>query len=175
LNEPSDVAKIISANRLADGIVVYAGYGGAWLEQLNQARIFASKEEAEAGLSLAQDDVARNLIVEPFVVDVTRDANGLRPSTLRYTIRAHGPTIDFWAHGCAITPDSISPRQNFSTLAAKPALLEALPTTCEPLDPTRGKPSMLLVSSTSSCNERRKNEPTEKLRAQGPGHRGEAI
>ncbi|HMF07325.1 MAG TPA: DUF2849 domain-containing protein [Methylocella sp.] len=119
--------KIISANRLADGIVVYAGHGGAWVEKLNQARIFASKEEAEAGLSLAQDDVARNLVVEPFLVDVTQDANGLRPSTLRDSIRAQGPTIDFLAHRHAITPKEIRPRQNFGTEDAKPVLRESHP------------------------------------------------
>jgi Protein of unknown function (DUF2849) len=126
------VPKIISANRLVDGIVVYAGHGGAWVEKLNQARIFASKEEAEAGLSFAQDDVARNLVVEPFLVDVTQDANGLRPSTLRDSIRAQGPTIDFLAHRRAITPRAITPkeirpRQNFGTEDAKPVLREAHP------------------------------------------------
>jgi hypothetical protein len=101
------VPKIISANRLADGIVVYAGQGGAWFEQLNQARVFANQEEADAGLSLAQDDAARNLIVEPILVDVTQEASGLRPATLRDSIRAHGPTIDFLAHRRALAPRAI--------------------------------------------------------------------
>jgi len=121
------VPKIISANRLADGIVVYSGHGGAWLEQLNQARVFAGQEEAEAGLSLAQGDVTRNLIVDPLLVEVTQDANGLRPSTLRDSIRALGPTIDFLAHRRATTPEAISPRQNFGSQADKPALCDAHP------------------------------------------------
>ncbi len=116
--------KIISANRLADGIVVYAGHGDAWVEQLNQAHIFASKQDADARLSLAQYDVTRNLIVEPFLVDVTQDANGLRPSTLRDSIRAQGPTIDFLPHRRAIAPEAIPPRQNFETHAANPVLRE---------------------------------------------------
>src|ERR1700724_359039 len=89
------MAKVISANRLADGIVVYAGRDGSWSEQLSQAKIFPSKAEAEAGLLVAQNDAKRNLVVEPVVVEVTEDASGLRAVTLREIIRARGPTIDF--------------------------------------------------------------------------------
>ena len=117
--------KVISANRLTDGFVVYAGQGGAWFERLDEARIFASKEDADAGLSLAQDDVTRNLIVEPCLVDVTRDAGGLRPSTLRESIRARGPTIDFLPHRRAITSDAIPPHKSPGKQAAKPVLRTA--------------------------------------------------
>jgi hypothetical protein len=86
---------VISANRLADGIVVYAGRNGFWVERLNNANIFADKAEAEASLLLAQNDAKRNLVVDPCLVEVTEDASGLRAVTLRETIRAQGPTIDF--------------------------------------------------------------------------------
>ena|ERR1700730_10448359 len=119
------MSKVISANRLADGIVVYAGQGRAWFERLNEACIFASKEEANAGLSLAQDDVTRNLIVEPCLVDVTQGAGGLRPSTLRETIRAQGPTIDFLPHRRAVTSDTILPHKSPGKHAAKPVLRKA--------------------------------------------------
>ena len=87
--------KIISANRLADGIVVYAGRDGSWSGRLSEAKVFVSPAEAEAGLLLAQDDTKRNLVVEPCVVEVIEGASGLRAVTLRETIRARGPTIDF--------------------------------------------------------------------------------
>ena len=87
--------KIISANRLADGIVVYAGRDGSWSGRLSEAKVFVSPAEAEAGLLLAQDDTKRNLVVEPCVVEVIEGAGGLRAVTLRETIRARGPTIDF--------------------------------------------------------------------------------
>jgi Protein of unknown function (DUF2849) len=102
--------KVISANRLADGIVVYAGLDGSWSEQLSQAKIFAAKAEAEAGLLIAQNDAKRNLVVEPVVVEVTEEASGLRAVTLREIIRARGPTIDFlprtsaFAHGADPPP-----------------------------------------------------------------------
>ena len=87
--------KIVSANRLADGIVVYADQSGAWVERLSQAQIFTTKEDAAEGLLRAGEDAKRNLVVEPSLVDVAEDASGLRPATLRETIRAQGPTIDF--------------------------------------------------------------------------------
>lgn len=109
--------KVISANRLADGIVVYAGRDGSWSEQLGQAQVFASKAEAEAGLLIAQNDAKRNLVVEPVVVEVTEDAGGLRAVTLREIIRARGPTIDFlprtwaFAHGADPPPANSANRQ----------------------------------------------------------------
>ena len=104
--------KVISANRLADGIVVYAGRDGSWFERLSQAKVFASKAEAEAGILVAQNDVKRNLVVEPVVVEVAEDASELRAVTLREAIRARGPTIDFlprtdaFAHGADLPPAS---------------------------------------------------------------------
>jgi|GEM_PF-772206 len=104
--------KVISANRLADGIVVYAGRDGSWFERLNQAKIFASKAEAEAGLLVAQNDAKRNLVVEPVVVEVTEDAGGLRAVTLREIIRARGPTIDFLPRTHAFAPGAAPPPEN---------------------------------------------------------------
>lgn len=104
--------KVISANRLADGIVVYAGRDGSWFERLSQANIFASKAEAEAGLLLAQDDAKRNLVVEPVVVEVAEDASGLRAVTLREAIRARGPTIDFLPRAHAFAQDADPAQEN---------------------------------------------------------------
>jgi hypothetical protein len=114
--------KVICANRLADGIVVYAGRDGSWSERLNHAKIFASKAEAEAGLLIAQDDAKRNLIVEPVVVEVTEDASGLRAVTLREAIRARGPTIDFLPRTWAFAQDADAPQENTAKQATKAVL-----------------------------------------------------
>ncbi|MGO8843793.1 MAG: DUF2849 domain-containing protein [Methylocella sp.] len=103
--------QVISANRLIDGIVVYAGRDGAWADALGAAKIFTSKAEAEAALLLAQNDVKRNLVVDPCLVEVTEEARGVRAVTLRESIRARGPTIDFlpqtraFAYEVALLPD----------------------------------------------------------------------
>jgi hypothetical protein len=103
---------VITANRLADGTVVYVGRDGAWAERLSQATIFASKAEAEAGLLFAQNDAKRNLVVEPVVVEVIREASGLRAVTLREAIRALGPTIDFLPRTHAFAQDAGAPQEN---------------------------------------------------------------
>jgi len=103
--------QVISANRLIDGIVIYGGRDGAWADALGAAKIFTSKAEAEAALLLAQNDVKRNLVVDPCLVEVTEEARGVRAVTLRESIRARGPTIDFlpqtraFAYEVALLPD----------------------------------------------------------------------
>ncbi|MGH6850853.1 MAG: DUF2849 domain-containing protein, partial [Methylocella sp.] len=104
--------KVISANRLADGIVVYAGRDGDWFERLPQAKIFADKAAAEAGLLFAQNDAKRNLVVEPVLVEVTEDVSGPRAVSLREAIRARGPTIDFLPRKNAFARDGGAPHEN---------------------------------------------------------------
>jgi hypothetical protein len=89
------MSQVITANRLTDGIVVYVGHDGAWTGQLSEAKLFGSKAEAESGMLAAGDDAKRNLVVEPCLIDVTDEASGRQPLTLRESIRARGPTVDF--------------------------------------------------------------------------------
>lgn len=114
--------KVISANRLGDGIVVYAGRDGAWATRLSQAKIFASKTEAETALLVAQNDAKRNLVVEPVVVEITEDASGLRAVTLREAIRALGPTIDFLPRPHAFAQDVGAPPANSAKQATNAVL-----------------------------------------------------
>jgi Protein of unknown function (DUF2849) len=87
--------KIISANRLEDGIVVYLVAEGAWTPDINHAQRFASDAALETGLRLAKADEKRNLVVDPFAVDVEAETQGLEALTLRNAIRAKGPTVDY--------------------------------------------------------------------------------
>lgn len=86
---------VISANRLSDGVVVYARADGAWSGHLAEAQVFAGKSEAQTALEGAQRDVKRNIILEPAMVEVAQEAKGLRALTLREAIRSEGPTIDY--------------------------------------------------------------------------------
>ena len=114
--------KVISANRLADGIVVYAGRDGSWSCRLNEAMIFAGKAEAEAGLLAAQNDAKRNLVVEPCVVEVIEGPSGPRAVTLREAIRACGPTIDFlpparaFAYEADFAPENVAKQETKAVL-----------------------------------------------------------
>ena len=104
---------VISANRLVDGIVVYMGRDGAWTTKLGEGQIFSSKAEAEAaGLSPA--GAQRNLVIDPAVVEVTEEAGGPRAVTLRESIRACGPTIDFLPATGAFAYEGAQPPENLA-------------------------------------------------------------
>lgn len=89
------MSKVVTANQLTTGIVVFLGKNGSWTHDVAAAKIYATAEEAETGLLEAKDDEARALIVEPFVTDVGAEVEGRPKMTLRDTIRAFGPTISY--------------------------------------------------------------------------------
>lgn len=84
--------KVITANRLMDGEVVWQGPGGAWVELLNEASVLDGKEAVEAGLLTAERSVKNQEVVEAYALDVTREEGRILPVRLREIIRAAGPT-----------------------------------------------------------------------------------
>lgn len=93
------MSNVVTANALATGKVVFVGADGGWVESLDEARMFEDADAAEAALETAQGDVAKAIIVEPFVAKAGPVRDGRPTMTLRDTIRAFGPTIDFSAGG----------------------------------------------------------------------------
>ena len=88
-------ANVISANRLADGTVVFFAPANIWVEHLSGARPYASKAETEAALTLARQDEASNFVVDVYDFAVKVEAGAIIPVTLRDSIRAAGPTIAY--------------------------------------------------------------------------------
>ena len=85
--------KAVTANRLADGLVVYFGAAG-WVETIAVARSVEGKEAAAALLAEAEPDVAACRVVGPYVIDVVPDEAGtLHATSERERIRALGPSI----------------------------------------------------------------------------------
>jgi hypothetical protein len=87
--------RVISANRLRDGTVVYLSAHGSWVTHFEEAALLTSEEACEAGQAQAHASLAANAIVDPLLVDVVEDAEGRRATTLRNAIRAAGPSIEF--------------------------------------------------------------------------------
>ena len=85
--------KVITANILIDGMVVYLAAGGTWTEQLPEARFLAEESVQTRLLHLAEQDVERQIIVDPYLMDATNGADGPEPQSQRERIRAAGPTI----------------------------------------------------------------------------------
>ena len=85
--------QVITANRLDDGIVVFLGSTGAWVEALDDATTFADKASVEAAMAIAQKDVAQNRVVDIFSFDVKVAGAHISAVTLRDIIRTSGPTV----------------------------------------------------------------------------------
>lgn len=85
--------QIVTANRLGDGEVVWLGTGGQWVETVEAAQVFDSKEAVAEALALGARAVAERLIVEPYEIDVTQKDGRIVPVRLREKIRATGPTF----------------------------------------------------------------------------------
>ncbi|SNY93685.1 Protein of unknown function [Cohaesibacter sp. ES.047] len=81
---------VATGNRLLDGIVVYLAKDASWVEDIQSARIYEVKDDAQAAID-AQDADIVSLDVIPVEHDVT---DGVRPARLRERIRAAGPTIN---------------------------------------------------------------------------------
>jgi hypothetical protein len=75
---------VITANRLADGAVVYLSADGGWSEQIDQAT--AAHSDALAALLTA----AAKAVADNIVVDVNAVSADL---SLRERIRRAGPTV----------------------------------------------------------------------------------
>jgi hypothetical protein len=81
--------KIITANRLLDGAVVYRTAAGGWAERFAEAARF-SDEAAPGALADAERDVLH--VIRPYLAPVEGSDFGRR-ERVRETIRAKGPSV----------------------------------------------------------------------------------
>lgn len=100
--------KVLTANRLSDGIAVWLDAAGHWNEKLQDAFV-ARHAEAEATLAeTGKRALADNLVVDVNLIDVEERDGKLWPLRLRERIRAEGPTMPYAeGHGFA-DPDFIA-------------------------------------------------------------------
>lgn len=83
--------RVLTANRLGDGRVVYLGDSG-WTSDLDLARLVLTEADAETAEAAGLIGVAEREIVEPYLIDVEAECDGVQPVRLRERIRAEGPT-----------------------------------------------------------------------------------
>src|SRR5271166_4593694 len=82
---------VITANRLADGVVVFQTADQGWSEDFNRAAVW--RDAAATASARAKEDEQQNLVVEPYTVPVDERNGHVAPKALREAIRAAGPTI----------------------------------------------------------------------------------
>ncbi len=98
--------QIITANHLGDGLVVYLTPVG-WVRDITRAQVFADARAAAAGLARAGRDVADNIVVEPYQIDVAVADGAPVPVRLRERIRVSGPTTGHATAPATPVPGSI--------------------------------------------------------------------
>ncbi|MGI9417333.1 MAG: DUF2849 domain-containing protein [Geminicoccaceae bacterium] len=82
--------KIVSANDLIDGDVVYLDADGAWTRHLRESAV-AHSDEAADGLLTQGDQPSK--VIGPYLVDVVLDHGGLpMPTHFREKFRELGPS-----------------------------------------------------------------------------------
>lgn len=84
--------EIVSANRLADGRVVYLAHGDKWSECIIDGRCARNTEESATLLAEAERAVKDGVVVEPYLVEMTNDGGAFAPVHYRELIRQRGPT-----------------------------------------------------------------------------------
>ncbi len=84
--------QVASANRLADGAVVFLDDAGAWVTSLDRAALARDKRSAEILLERARAEAFT--VVDPYLVAVSEDEDGvIEPLSLRERIRVSGLTF----------------------------------------------------------------------------------
>ena len=86
-------AKVITANDLGDGLVVFLDQDGGWSHLIAEARVLEDGPDLDAALAYAKAQHDARIIVEPYPIDVTVASGVPVPARLREKIRAdRGPT-----------------------------------------------------------------------------------
>ncbi len=84
--------KIVTANRLDDGLVVYLN-GAGWSERIEDARIAGDDAAADGLLAEAEGPGQEIRVIGPYLIEVAREDAAPRPVSYREAIRAQGPTV----------------------------------------------------------------------------------
>jgi Protein of unknown function (DUF2849) len=85
--------RMIIANRLNDGLVVFYTAEAGWSVDIAAGVVIDEPAEETRLLAEAQADEVRCKVVEPSLIDVTVDHGAPRPVAIREAIRAFGPTV----------------------------------------------------------------------------------
>ena len=88
--------KILTANYLLSGKVIYLNSEKKWIENLSNAAVFDNQEDADNALTFAETQI--NKLQSAYLIDVVITSDGRpKPKSNQELIRATGPTNYF--HG----------------------------------------------------------------------------
>ncbi|MDE3027887.1 MAG: DUF2849 domain-containing protein, partial [Paracoccaceae bacterium] len=87
--------KVVTANALLEGDVVYFTEDGRWSRRHTEAELI--EDEAHAQLRLLEASAQRNVVVGPYLADAKAGPLGPEPVHFREAFRTRGPSN--YAHG----------------------------------------------------------------------------
>ena len=93
MSKSSGHVQVLTANRLGDGAVVFLNFDGDWVATLAGAVIARSPDEARGLVARGLFDAGRNLVVDPYLVEMREVAGALLPLRQRERVRLDGPSI----------------------------------------------------------------------------------
>lgn len=85
--------KVVTANRLRDGEVVYLAADGRFVDSLAGAALAADEAAEAALLATARQAIADRLVVAAYSFEVAEAAGRIVPTSTRERIRATGPSV----------------------------------------------------------------------------------
>lgn len=85
--------RIVIANSLANGFVVFLTETHEWSGNIAAAAVADSDAAAEALLAVAREAEQSDRVIDPYLIDVTMTASGPEPKEYREYIRAFGPSV----------------------------------------------------------------------------------
>ena len=84
--------EVITANRLRDGVVVWLGADGSWVDRIADAVAFEGPA-SDAALAQGVEAEGRQFLVAPYKIEVTMVAGTPVPVSVKEHIRALGPSV----------------------------------------------------------------------------------
>jgi len=88
-------AKLVTANRLRDGAVVFLTESGDWSLAVDDSAVAGDDARAAALLAIGNQAAAAQIVVAPYLVEVKAEDGRIVPLTYRERIRAFGPSIPY--------------------------------------------------------------------------------
>ena len=85
--------RMIIANRLTDGLVVFLTESGQWSTAIADGLVIRDEADEGRWLDMAKSAESGCLIIDPNLIDVTVEEGAPRPVAIREAIRAFGPTV----------------------------------------------------------------------------------
>ena len=85
--------QMIIANRLRDGVVVFLAPDEGWVPAIAAGTLIEDESQAARLIAVAKRHEGECQVIDPQLIDVAVDGGQRRPTAIRESIRAFGPTI----------------------------------------------------------------------------------